>query len=422
MIRALARKLPEIIINKIKRCKESATMRAVGHERSFTRDRILTAERVIAMIITPSKQSLQKRLYDFGVKFMDGVFATKQAFSKQRQFVNPEYIREFYDESVEVIIKEGELITFKGMHLTAVDGTRVACENAPELIAEFGCSGPNKDACTALASAAYDVIERVSFDCQIGSYSLSERDLLKKHLDRLDTFKGEKFLIIADRGYPSYDLVETMIDRGFSFLLRLSGNWTDVICRMGEKSDKDIQYDYKGKSYKFRALKIELEDKTEYLITDLGRSTLSLDEAKHIYSLRWNVETFYGFLKTELELENFSGKTKNAVLQEFYAAMILANMCQCFINNADSEIAKENGNGSRTYSHQANRRQCVGNIIPVFLECVFNNSSRKRDRLWKEVERFCKRFSEPIRPDRNPTRKMPRDKKFYANARKPGLS
>ena len=60
------------------------------------------------------------------------------------------------------------------MHLTAVDDTRIACENTPELIEEFGSSGSKREACTALASVVYDVIERVSFDCQIGSYALSE--------------------------------------------------------------------------------------------------------------------------------------------------------------------------------------------------------------------------------------------------------
>jgi hypothetical protein len=159
-----------------------------------------------------------------------------------------------------------------------------------------------------------------------------------------------------------------------------------------------------------------------YFHGNLDRDTLSLDEAKHIYSLRWNVETFYGFLKTELELENFSGKTKNAVLQEFYATMMIANICQCFINDADEEIAKEQQSKNHKYEHQTNRRQCVGRIVPVFLECVFTDNKHKRDRLWKEVNKFCERFSEPIRPGRNPARKIPRDKKFYANARKPSLS
>ena len=422
MIIVLGRKFANKIIEKINQCKKSSTLRIVGHENAFTRDRILTAKHVVAMIIEPAKQSLQARLCEFGVKFMKGAVVTKQAFSKQRQYVNPEFIREFYDENVEMAINEGELITFKDMHLTGIDGTRLSCENAPELIAEYGCSGSKKDACTALASVAYDLIERISYDCQIGSYSRSERDLMIMHLDRLEAFCAEKFLIIADRGYPSYKLMEAMVDRGFYFLLRLGDNWTDIIRRTNSSGDKDIKYDYKGKSYNFRCLKIALEDKTEYLITNLDRNTLTIDEAKRLYSLRWNVETFFGFLKTELELENFSGKTKNSVVQEFYAAMTLANVCQCFINNADGKIAKNNVGGERIYVHQANRRQCVGRIIPVFLECVFTESKRKQDRLWKEVEQFCERFSEPIRPDRRPDRKLPRDKKFYANARKPNLS
>ena len=144
--------------------------------------------------------------------------------------------------------------------------------------------------------------------------------------------------------------------------------------------------------------------------------------SKYVYSLRWEVETFFSFAKTELELENFSGKTKNAVLQEFYATMTIANMCLCFINDADAAIAAEQEDSNRTYEHQANRRLCVGQIVLKFLECIFTDSERKRNRLWKEVEQFCERFSEPIRPGRNPARKTPRDKKFYSNARKPGLS
>ena len=270
-------------------------------------------------------------------------------------------------------MKNGELITFKGLHLIGVDGTRIACENTAELITEFGCSGIQKTACTALASVAYDLIERVSFDCQIGSYSLSERNLLDRHLNRLEVLGLQDSVLVGDRGYPSYDLME-------------------------------------------------LENKTEYLMTNLGANILSIDEAKQIYSRRWNVETFFGFLKTELELENFSGKTKNAVLQEYYATMMIANLCQCFINDADIEIAERGENSDNIYTYQANRRQCVGQIVPVFFECLLTESRRKQNKLWKEVEQFCERFSEPIRPGRNPLRKTPRDKKFYANARKPGLS
>ena len=422
MIKGMGRRVAELIRSKIMRCKESSTFRAQGYENAFTRDRKLTAERMVSMIIEPAKQSLQARLKEFGEKFMDGDYATKQAFSKQRQFIRPEYIREYYDESVELLVSDGKLETFKGMRLIGVDGSRLACENTPELIAEFGCSGPKKDACTALSSVAYDLMAHVTYDCQIGNYSLSERNLLDRHMNRIETLGIEKPCIIGDRGYPSYDLIETMIDRGFNFVLRLSEAWKNVISWMHDTDDKEFQYEYKGKTYSFRCLKIDLGDKYEYLVTNLDAATLSLEEAKYVYSLRWEVETFFSFVKTELELENFSGKTKNAVLQEFYATMTIANMCLCFINDADEVIAANHENTKRVYEHQANRRLSVGQIVPKFLECVFTDSERKRNRLWKEVEQYCERFSESIRPGRNPKRKQPRDKKFYANARKPRLS
>ena len=422
MIKNLGRKIAESINITINQCKNSPLLRLNLHDNSFTRDRILKAAQVVSMIVCPAKQSLQARLHEFGIKFMKGVYVTKQAFSKQRQLVNPDFIRDLYDGSVDELIHEGELQTFKGMHLVAVDGMRISCENTPELKAEFGCSGPNKDACTALASAAYDIIEHVSYDCQIDSYSRSERYLLYKHLDRLENFKNEKFSVVGDRGYPSYDLMESMIDRGFSFILRFGENWKYYTSRMSSKDDRVFEHKYKGKTYNIRVLKIKLDDKFEYLVTDLNREILTLDEAKYIYSLRWNIETFFSFVKTELELENFSGKTKVSVMQEFYATMTIANICLCFINDADKTIAAKQDSSTRIHEHQANRRQCVGEIVPKFLECIQTDSNYKRNRLWKEVEQFCERFSEPIRPGRCPERKIPRNKKFYTNARKPNLS
>ena len=90
MIMKLGYRISEAFRAKIRTCKESLSLRTVGYEKAFTRDRLLTAERIVSMIITLAKQSLQTRLKEFGEKFMDGVIVTKQAFSKQRQFVNPD--------------------------------------------------------------------------------------------------------------------------------------------------------------------------------------------------------------------------------------------------------------------------------------------------------------------------------------------
>ena len=93
-----------------------------------------------------------------------------------------------------------------------------------------------------------------------------------------------------------------------------------------------------------------------------------------------------------------------------YLTMTIANICLCFINDADQAIEAAHNGAKREHAHQANRRQCVGQIVPKFLGSILTDSERKRNRLLKEVEQFCERFSEPIRPDRHRNRKMPRTK------------
>ena len=65
----------------------------------------------------------------------------------------------------------------------------------------------------------------------------------------------------------------------------------------------------------------------EVLVTSL------LDEARYptegfleLYGHRWGVESFYGLLKTRLELENFTGTGAEAVRQDFHATVYLSGL------------------------------------------------------------------------------------------------
>ena len=62
----------------------------------------------------------------------------------------------------------------------------------------------------------------------------------------------------------------------------------------------------------------------EILVTSLLDEQLYPTEMfKELYYLRWGIETFYGLLKTRLELENLTGKT---VLQDIYSTLYLTNI------------------------------------------------------------------------------------------------
>jgi hypothetical protein len=58
--------------------------------------------------------------------------------------------------------------------------------------------------------------------------------------------------------------------------------------------------------------------------------------------LRWGVETFYGLLKTRLELENFTGNGAEAVRQNFHATVYLTGLESIWTGPAQARLdAKE---------------------------------------------------------------------------------
>lgn len=89
------------------------------------------------------------------------------------------------------------------MRLIAIDGTDIALESSPALKEASGCSGPGKDAATALGSLAYGPLDHAIYDCQFAPYAADERDLAIKHMERLTELGLTGSLLLFDRWYPS---------------------------------------------------------------------------------------------------------------------------------------------------------------------------------------------------------------------------
>lgn len=54
--------------------------------------------------------------------------------------------------------------------------------------------------------------------------------------------------------------------------------------------------------------------------------------------LRWGIETFYGLLKTRLELENFTGIGAEAVRQDFHATVYLSGLESLLTDTAQAML------------------------------------------------------------------------------------
>jgi hypothetical protein len=110
------------------------------------------------------------------------------------------------------------IYTWKNLRILAVDGTRLVLPRHKTVIEEFGehFMGPKADSprSLALASILYDVLNLVTIDAQLAPYTESERDLLEKHMVKLE----EGDLLLADRGYPSIKLMYRLMAKKVHFL------------------------------------------------------------------------------------------------------------------------------------------------------------------------------------------------------------
>ena len=62
------------------------------------------------------------------------------------------------------------------------------------------------------------------------------------------------------------------------------------------------------------------------------------DEFVDLYHLRWFVEESYKRMKSRLEIENYSGKTPLALLQDFYAKLFSCNLTSILMSGSDQQV------------------------------------------------------------------------------------
>lgn len=404
--------IPAVIVTKtqnwIAQCLENEGLRL--KDTAFVRERKLNAKLLLFLILHRVYTSLQLDLDDF----YDGIgydHVTKQAFSKARQQLNPEFVRHFFDITAEEAAKDKATPSYEGMRLIAIDGSDIALENAPELKQVFGCSGSKKDAATALCSTAYGPLDHVIYDCRIDSYTKDERDLARLHVKRLLELGLKGSLLLFDRWYPSAEFIAFLRKNGFPFVMRARSKWNLEADKV--KTQDWITLEHEEKHFSVRVLKVKLPNgETETLLTSLNQKQLPIGKAAGLYFKRWAVEISYDLIKSKLQLENFSGKTVVSVKQDFYATMYLANLATFIAAESDVKIAEVDAPKNLKYLRQSNRNRTIHVLRKAFIRLLLEPDAAIRDAMLQRIVDTIAQKPVPIVPNRSPKRGIPRKKRF----------
>ncbi len=413
--------LEEISDDPIKRAKY------IVKDKDFSRKRLLQFEMLVLLLINAIKRSLSIELMSFFEHICNSGPCSKQAFSKQRRKLKPEFFHDWNQQLTTSFYTHYEYCIWKGFRLLAIDGSSVILPDTEKMREQYGYTTNQTNHGSALARICvlYDVLNQLALKGLLHSYNSSEETVV------LDVLQDENLghsLLLFDRGYMSYWLIYELLESNTHFVMRAASNANNMISDFLASTEQDITLDFyppypslkklrdsgrdisKRTPVKIRLVKIALETgETEILVTNLYDTTLyTIEDLKDVYHLRWGIETYYGYMKEELQLGVFSGISPICIEQDFAANLFLFNLQSIIEKQCEPYTQKVSS--KRKYRHKINKNVSWASlkyrVVKLFIE-------EDPTDILMELERLFCRYLEPIRPGR----KYPRKNKRKPNSK-----
>jgi hypothetical protein len=425
------------LLNKIISSNQFINQHRLSPE-AFTRNRSLPFKTVILFLINLIKSSIQNELDKFFKTVTNSELpqrvVTSSAFSQARKKLSHKAFIELNQAQVKYFYENIDYKKWEGFRLLAIDGSTLMLPKNEQTIKEYGEFNSREETASvviARVSQSYDVLNKITLESIISPQSSGELDLAVEHIKSTSgsvPLQKTKDIYLLDRGYNAYWIYAMILSRNADFCVRVnSSSWNIVkefiACGLREKvCEISPCHKSKGKSkelglsvepIKVRLICIDLNNgDKEILMTSL------IDCEKYPYELfedlyhnRWPVEESYKIMKSRIEIENFTGKSPEAVKQDFHARIFTVNLTSILSFSVQKKIEKKNNK----YIYQINWTQAIAkmkdSVVLLFIrkdiQLIINGLHYH----------FLKNI-EPVRPNRIFPR-MHKPKKHYYFAYKP---
>lgn len=392
--------------------------------KDFIRNRKLRFEDIINLLLSINGNSLSKELLDYFQ--YDTNTASSSAFVQQRSKILPETLKYLF-EKFTASYKEHK--TFNGYRLLAVDGSKI---NIPHNEKDLGTYIKGK-----VGARGHNLLNlNVLYDLENKLYIDANIEPIKKHnerkalIDMIDNSNlTSKTLLVADRGYESYNIFAHIQEKNWKYVIRIRDNDHNAIAKslnlpIDKEFDEKInltftrrqtneikanphiykflpqncKFDYlkdKKDYYKlsFRLVRFKISENTyETLITNTNKVEFSPEILKKIYHMRWGIETSFRELKYAVGLVSFHSKKMDFIIQEIFAKLTMYNFCKMItINVIITQKQSE-------YMYQVNFTMAI-HICKYFFKSLKNKNPLN-------VEALIQQNILPIRPGRQVKRNI----------------
>lgn len=302
---------------------------------------------------------------------------------------------------------------FKGRCILACDGCHIVYTTNAEILLDY--NKPRLEEYKGYnhmhLNGFVDVISKAFLDVVIQpGQKPDERSALHEMLDHFDPDDPENFIITADRGYESYDLIFHCELKKLSYVFRVKAPsssrsilssyidhlpdhldefdvtierfFTDRYNQVMKEQTHVYHYMNPGKNIphlqplldshhlvylKFRVVKIKTADNTfEYIITNLPRS-FCIDDIRSCYRCRWGIELSFRYLKHAAGMLYFHSRKPEFVKQEIYANLTMYNFGIFLANEAVKECQKKERKSDNKYQYTVDFSTAIRTARKYFL-------------------------------------------------------
>ena len=420
--------LKKLLLSEIKAVAEKSDNFCIDSSRNFSRKRKLPFETVVKTIIGMESKSLTNELIDVFDSKPD--FPSASAFVQQRSKIKVEAFKAIFNGFTSNIYKDID----SEMHLLAVDGSDIQIATNPNDLSSFhpGTNG-RKPYNLLHLNALFDLKQKIYTDAVIqGRMDWNEHNALQEMVDRSNIRKA---LVIADRGYESYNNMAHIQEKGWNFLIRIKDGRNGIkeglvlprldefdnkislkLTRKHTKETKELfkdknhykfipsttTFDYlpqKSKKHdpakfytlNFRIVRFKVTDELyETVLTNLDADVYPPNELKKLYASRWGIETSFRDIKYTIGMLDFHSKKVMCIHQEIYAHLIMYNFAEMITSHVVIEKKQ------RKYTYKANF-SVAAHMCRLFYQGKTTSPN---------LETIISRNIIPVRPDRHRERKL----------------
>lgn len=329
----------------------------------FSRNRKLNFNQLLKTIIFMAGKPIKEELYDYFDYSVN--VATSSAFVQARDKLLPNAFQELFY----LLNNEFQCVNkYKGFRLLAVDGSDLSI---PLDIHDTDTLKSNGDGAKPSSmfhiNSSYDILNQRYDDIIINDIKNGgEQAALCSLVDR---YTRDKAIFIADRNYPTWNVMEHINKANQYFLIRskdihsyrnilgkfdlpdtefdldISTTLTNVNNKLVKASPDKYRFlsttstfDYLDENIHFYEVNyrvvrfiIDGNEKYESILTNLPREIFTPEVIKYLYNLRWSIEVSFRHLKYAVDLKSLHSKKRSNIQQEIWARAILYNLSQIII-------------------------------------------------------------------------------------------